>query len=360
MSLKDFLWKLKASRKAKITLLVVLLLGVVTAAGYVLFGGGGSRRVATSSSSTTNETKEERAPRAIDGVVVAVAHANAYPTAVVIENLVAARPQAGLADANLVYEFLAEGGITRFLAVYASGVQVPKIGPVRSARPYFLDVVKELGALFVHAGGSSAALAAISTYGVNDFNQFYHGQYFDRDPIRLKTFAREHTLYTNSELLARALRDTDAPLVGSFDPWLFRDDAPLADRPTEPKTVTVDFSSFAYKVGYAYNREKNVYERSQGEQPHIMEDGKRAQPKNVVVQYVATKKADSEGRLEITMTGEGEAVVFQNGTIINATWKKPAREARTRYFDSSGNEIRFVAGATWVELVPSDQDVTYS
>lgn len=361
-SIKDGLWNIKKSRKAKLTILIILLVVVVTTAGYILFAGGSSAPATTTvnTSLTNTEDAEQSVRRAIDGVMVPVSKANAYPVGVVVENLVAARPQAGLDEADLVYETLAEGGITRFLAVFAAGKDIAKIGPVRSARNVHLDIAQELDFLFVHAGGSPSALQALPSSGINDFNQFFKSQYFWRDAERRKTKAIEHTLYTSSELLARGLRDADAPLVGHFDPWLFTDDAALSERPTEEKTVTIDFSSFNYKVGYTYDRATNTYVRQLAEQPHLMENGKGISVKNVVVQYVPTQLADDAGRLNIDMIGEGVAVVFQNGKAINATWKKSSQKERTRFFDETGDELYFIAGPIWVEILPNDRDVTYT
>ena len=361
-NIKDALWNIKKSRKAQITILAILLIGVAATAGYVLFAGGGSTvSTASTNTSPTNTIDAEKSTRrAIDGVLVPVSKANYYPVGVVVENLVAARPQAGLNEANLVYETLVEGGITRFLVVFAAGRDVQKIGPVRSARDVHLDLANELDFLFVHAGGSPTALQALQSSSINDFNQFFHNQYFFHDAERQKTKAIEHTLYTSAELLARALRDTDGPLVGHFDPWLFTDDAPISQRPVEEKTITIDFSSFNYKVGYTYLRESNEYKRFLAEQPHLMENGKEILAKNVVVQYAPTTLADEKGRLTIDMIGEGAAVVFQNGKAINATWKKASKSERTRFFDEAGEEIRFIAGPTWVEVLPNDREVTYT
>jgi hypothetical protein len=359
--IKDALWAIKNSRKAKIIILIVLLVGVATAAGYVLFAGDATsqRNTNVSEPLANAEPTEQSIRRAIDGVMVPISRANAYPVGVVVENLVASRPQAGLEDANVVFEHLAEGGITRFLAVYASRDTIAKIGPVRSARQVHLDIAKELHFLFAHAGGSPEALKGIKSSGIDDFNQFFNGQYYWRDAERQKTKATEHTLYTSSELLARALRDFDAPLVGDFEPWLFQDDASLSNRPSEPKSMTIDFSSFNYKVEWRYDRAQNVYTRYLAEQPHTMENGKGISAKNVVVQYVPTSLADSAGRLQIDLVGEGVGVLFQNGRAVNVTWKKDTATARTRYYDESNEEVRFVAGTTWVELLPNDREVSY-
>ncbi len=362
-NLRDALWAFKQSRKAKVITLVVLLLIVVVLAGYVLFAGGGTKPGVSTNTSTvnTNVAEVQQARRAIDGVVVPLAQANNFPVGVMIENLVSSRPQAGLNKASLVYEALAEGGITRFLAVYASSEDIKKIGPVRSARSYYLDWASELKLLYVHAGGSPDALTKIASAKISDFNQFFNGQYFWRDKDRLKQGTpSEHTLYTSSELLARAIRDKSFPVIGTYSSWSFADDPALAERPTADHSITVDFSTFNYKVEYRYDRATNAYARLQAEKPHVMEDGSAISVKNVVVQYIPARLADSAGRLAMDTIGEGQAVVFHDGQIINATWKKTSREDRTRFSDTTGKEVIFTAGPTWIEVVPNENSVSYT
>lgn len=359
--IKDGLWAFKHNRAAKLAALIVLLLVVVTIAGYVLFGGGMPVST-TSSTNTATVNEEQRSARAIDGMMVPLSGANFFPFGVMIENLEQSRPQAGLEGASVVYEALAEGGITRFLAVFASGADIPKIGPVRSARSYFLDWAAEYDLLYAHAGGSPDAVAKIKSANIRDLNQFTKSQYYWRDKERLKRLPSEHTLYTSSELMARALRDTNAPIVGAYDPWTFTADAALTNRPTDPKTITIEFSTFSYKVDWVYDRTTNMYERKQAEKPHVTESGAAMKAKNIVVAYVPTSLAagDDKSRLVMETAGEGPAIIFHDGQAINATWKKPQRNSRTTFVDASGNELAFVKGNTWIEIVPSDREVSYN
>ena len=189
---RDFLWKVKeglTKNKSVLISLGVLLL-VIAVGGAVWLGASvfsgklndWDPNKNTNGSALENENTNEAAvnlvPRRIDGVLVQEDESNLYPTAIIIENLTAARPQSGLDKAQIVYEALAEGGITRFLAIYARGhtAEVPQIGPVRSARPYYIDWVEELGAMFVHIGGSPQALTEINKRDIFDLNQFFNSQ----------------------------------------------------------------------------------------------------------------------------------------------------------------------------------------
>jgi len=343
---------MKKNKKVIIIVSTVIIVVGMAVLGYFVFKKDGVVLTNQAAEDTTQKVR-----RLIDGVYMPIERADFYPVAIQIENLITVRPQAGIAKANLVYEALAEGGITRFLAIYASGDEITKIGPVRSARPYFLDWLAEFEALYAHCGGSPQALADINTYNVASINQIGgdHGYYW-RDDNR----PRPHNLYSSSELLARALRDREMEEKADFEPWLFKNDAELTDRPLNDKTIKIDFSTYSYEVEYTYDRENNVYLRNQAGEAHMDELTKeQIAPKNIIVQKVKTRLAD-ESRLSMETVGEGDALVFQDGKVIEAVWKKPARESRTRFYDLNDKEIRFNAGPTWIEILPTDRVVEYN
>jgi len=344
---------LAAVKKRKKLPFIIIGLGVVVAAilaGYFVFYGKESE----GPFDNVNE-RADQSRRVIDGVYDEAKNQNKYPIALMIENLVTVRPQSGLDKANLVYEALAEGGITRFMAVYVLTQPIEMIGPVRSARPYYLDWVKEYNALYGHVGGSPQAMALISTYDVFNLDQFYDSRYYWRDKER----AAPHNVYTSTKLLLFALRDKKAPEEGNYEGYKFKEDLSLEKRPTTDKTLTLDYSSYSYKVEYKYDREKNVYLRSQGGKPFESKDAGQIAAKNVVVQYVKTSLADEE-RLTMETIGAGKALVFQDGQAIVGTWTKEGRNRRTKFFDSGGEEIEFNAGQTWIQVVPDDREITYN
>lgn len=366
-----------SSRKTKIAVLVGAALFVFALAGMLVWqiqarNGKQSQDTSTTQdvSGQSNQAPVEELPkkvqRVIDGVLVERGKENFYPVAVMIENAAfgGVRPQSGLQEASVVYEALAEGGITRFMAVYASGEPLQRIGPVRSARPYYVDWAKEYGGLYVHAGGSPQALQNIATSSgdIEDVNQVGgHHAYFFRDS---KAQAREHGLFTSTELLGYALRDRElSEAKGEYDGWLFQEKGlEKENRPTDERTITIPFSTASYQVNYAYQREKNVYARAHGNTAHTDAlTGEQIMVKNVVVQYVDTGILEvASGRLRMTTVGSGKAIVFFNGEPHEATWKKESGTARTRFYDSSQTEIQFIPGNIWIEVVPTDRKVTYS
>jgi len=352
---KDYVW---GKRKNKTWLFVAIGAAVVVAGvlGYVIFGLNIDDSNSNSGNKTDNGGTAAMVRRVLDGVYVPAGQENIYPVAVMIENLTSSRPPSGLSQANVVYEALAEGGITRFMAVYAQPlIAIAEIGPVRSARSYYVDWALEYKALYVHVGGSPQALAQIKSDDVMDFSQFYHAPFFWRDSKR----SAPHNLYTSGEKMGLALHDQAAPETGQYAGWKFKDDASANSWPTTEKTITIDFSSFNYKVEYTYDRTKNNYVRNLAGQPHQDKDGTTIRAKNVIVQKMKTQLVDQE-RLGMETVGSGEAIIFRDGQALVGTWDRKTKADRTRFYDQTGAEVELNAGTTWVEVVPTDRNIVYN
>ncbi|MDP3985291.1 MAG: DUF3048 domain-containing protein [bacterium] len=291
--------------------------------------------------------------RMIDGVSNA---ADVPVVAVMIENAIDARPLSGVARANLVWEAPVEAGITRLLALYADDVEVEKIGPVRSARPYYVDWAEEFRATYAHVGGSPEALDLIPTRLVNDLNQFWFDQYFWRSKDRFAP----HNVYTSTELLRASVADRPVPIrLNDAEPytgWKFKDDAPADARP-ETQECTIVFSSDFYTVNWKYDQKENIYIRWQMQKSVRDTDGTSVRAKNIAVMATDISILDSVGRRRVRTTGEGTAFVIHDGKETKGIWKRENREARTRFYDENGDEIEFNAGVTWIEVVPSDDAV---
>lgn len=302
------------------------------------------------------------------------------PLGVMIENHENARPQSGLSNADVIYEAVAEGGITRFFVEFycQDGGQV---GPVRSARTYFLDFASEYGdhPLYTHVGGANQpgpadALSQIDTYGwagINDINQFSIGfPTFWRDYDRLgHTAATEHTMYSTTQKLwdfaakERGLSNVSKEGISwdkSFITYQFADDAPSLARPIS-QVVHLEFwtGDANYYVDWSYNPKTNLYQRSNGGKPQIdRNNNKQLTAKNVVVLLMQERSANDgyENNVHLLYKdkGTGKAIVFQNGKQITATWQKDLRTSRTIVKDASGKEIKFVRGLIWFEIFPTD------
>lgn len=350
-----FFQRLKKNRQTKIIfgLVIVGVIFLIGVVGYFL----------SQKNSKEIEKKYEGegltlAYRKLDGVLVSGSKADFFPVGVMIENLQSVRPQAGLKDASVIYEALTEGGITRFLAIYGTDT-VPVIGPVRSARPYFVEFAAEYDLLFAHCGGSPQALTLIKETGLKNLNQIGGAsQYYWRE----KDQKAPHNLYTKSELLVYALRDKELlNTKADFEPWKFKNDESFEARGESGKKITIDFSGKPYLVEYQYDKETNLYRRFTGGEPDLDKNSPdQLNAKNVIVEYVNQKTVDNEGRLEIELTGEGEAWLYFDGREVKGIWKKENAESRTRFFDEKSEEINLNRGQIWVEIVPKDKKVRYN
>jgi len=316
------------------------------------------------------------------------------PLGAAIENHVEARPQSGLSAADVVYEAVAEGGITRFLGLFYCQ-DASLVGPVRSARVHFMTMLREYGAypLYAHVGGANCdettgsgcangakadALGLIQKLewgSYNDLNQFgVPFPYYWRDYERLPNVATEHTVYSSTAKLwdyaktARKLTNVDSDGVSwdkTFETWKFADDAKSADRGTVNKIQFGFWTSLAndFTVIWNYNSSKNIYTRIDGGKPHMDKNtGKQLDAKNVVVVFAKESPANDGydgGHILYKLSGEGDALVFQNGTAIKATWKKADPESRMKWYDDKDKEISIVRGKVFVEILPIGNKVTY-
>jgi hypothetical protein len=307
------------------------------------------------------------------------------PLTVMIENHSDSRPQSGLSKADVVYEAVAEGGITRFLAVFYCGAAAEEVtlGPIRSARTYFMDFASEYGdfPLYAHVGGANKpgpanALGQIGDYGWlakgNDMNQFSIGfPVFWRDYERIgHPVATEHTMYSTTEKLwgvasKRGLNATDEEghrWDANFEEWKFKDDEESSLRGTIGK-ISFSFweNSPDYAVSWEYNKENNNYLRFNGGQPHKdLNNDNQIQAKTVIIQFMKEKGPIDELKHMLYETvGSGKALIFQDGKVIEGSWKKEKRQARTKFIDNSGKEILLNRGPIWIEIVPTGRPVSY-
>lgn len=274
-------------------------------------------------------------------------------TAIMIENSPDARPQSGLKDAGVVFEAIAEGGITRFIALYQES-QPTLIGPVRSVRPYYVEWAYGFDAAVAHIGGSRRALDMIRSgdYGV-DMDQFFNaGSYWratDRDA--------PHNVYTNFEKM-NALEASKGKTSSNFT-FAPRVDEKKAATPTAT-TVHMEVSSGNYLIDYAYDPGTNSYIRKQGGQNHVDREGGQIQPKvAIAIRVNMTTEMEDGYREQIATTGSGQAYVFQNGTVTEATWHKPDAKSPLTFTDGAGAPVKLIRGQTWISAVPNGRNISW-
>jgi len=382
-------------KKSAYIILIILVYGVTTLFSYVAFSKASSPIDAGSAGQAQktndyqamvfnqNAKKDKECP--LNGALYSNDQKNWWekhrPLGVMIENSLDARPQSGINAADITYEAVAEGGITRTLNVYYcqdAGI----VGPVRSARTYFVDFISEYGKspLYAHVGGANTpgpadALGQIGDYGwnnYNDLNQFSIGfPTYWRDENRLgHEVATEHTMYSSTSKLwavgeQRGLTNKDKDgnaWDDGFVKYTFKDDAALAQRPAT-QTIHVDFwNGDDYAVDWIYRQNSNDYARKNGGVAHMDRNtNQQLTAKNIVVLFMRESHAndgyEDNAHMLYGDKGSGQALIFQDGKEIKGTWKKADRESRTIIEDTSGNEIAFTRGKIWFEIQPLNADI---
>ncbi|MCL4384473.1 DUF3048 domain-containing protein [Patescibacteria group bacterium] len=324
------------------------------------------------------------------------------PLVVMIENHKDARPQSGLSNADVVYEAVAEGGITRFMGVFYCGAvkgstQKYDVGPVRSARTYFLDLASEYAdvPLYTHVGGANCSAAtpggpcttnkkALALEQIDQYGWTKKGAWGDMNEFSLsysicrREYERtgtvkdtEHTMYCSTPQLwnmaaNRGLTNittaTNTPWNKNFRSWAFNaTDQTVAGGPS---TISFDFwpGYKDYSVSWKYDAASNSYVRSNGGQPHIdFDTGKPLTTKNLVIEYAKeTRNIDEHMHNLYDVVGTGKGVLLQNGAPAQEiTWSKPNRTARTIFRDKNNKEVNFVPGPIWIEILPLGNPVNY-
>jgi len=274
-------------------------------------------------------------------------------TAIMIENSPDARPQSGLKDSGVVFEAIAEGGITRFLVLYQQ--EKPQlVGPVRSVRMYYVDWLAAFNASVAHIGGSAAALAEVRNGNYRDIDQFFNASTYWRATDRYAP----HNVYTSFEkidTLNKAKGYTTSTFTG-----FARTDGKASKSPTAT-TINVTISSDLYNSSYIYDKTTNAYARSLAGEPHNDREAGQITPNVVIAMRVDEITTMEDGyRQSISTIGNGKAVIFQNGIAINANWSKSSKTDQIKFTDNTGKEIPLVRGQTWISAVPNDGgDVTW-
>lgn len=274
-------------------------------------------------------------------------------TGIMIENSPDARPQSGIDQAGVVFEAVAEGGITRFLTLYQD-TEPSYIGPVRSVRPYYLQWLLSFDAPIAHVGGSGDALAFIRSAGIKDLDQGANPAYFERISSRYAP----HNVYTSIQKMWE-LEAKKGYGKSVFTSLVRKDDTPS----TAPNATSINFniSGAAYNSNFTYDPATNSYKRSQAGAPHMTIDGAGAQkqitPKTVVALIMP------QGRNGIYTTyetvGSGQAFVFEDGIVHHATWHKADNNGQFTFTDSGGAPLLLNRGQTWFTALGSPAAVTF-
>lgn len=287
--------------------------------------------------------------------------ANRPATCIMIENSPAARPQSGLKDAGVIIESLAEGGISRFMAIFQES-RPQYVGPVRSVRMAYVELAKPFHCSIAHVGGASNAVNLIrNNSGFRDIDQFFNAAYY----WRIRSRVSPHNVYTSFDKLdelnyKKGYRNSEFKGFARV---------PVNSEPETPEKkankITITMSSALYNPVYTYDKTTNKYLRayqSGGAHYDMTEGGAKTQnaPDVVVAMKVTAYARSTETKYsDYTTTGMGDAYIFQNGGVISARWERKDKDSELRFVDTSGNDIQLNRGQTWISLYPSTGKVTW-
>ena len=343
------------SKKKKIALGIVGVLLILAIAIGIYFGFFYEGEIKLPS--LPSKKKEE----AVEKIKIVDPDSKTRPYAVMINNVSVARPyQSGLQDAYIIYEFVVEGGITRYLALFKD-INVERIGTVRSSRHYYLDYVLENDAIYVHWGGSEFAYNDISKLGINNIDGMAGNGFWKDKSLNVST---EHTAYTNTEMINQAVekhkyrKETDKGLLLNYsvDPVDYSNDPSIKDA----NTVDITYSNNT-KNHYDYDAENKVYKRSVNTKAHTDYVTKEQYTfKNIITYQVEnyTISGDYKGRQNLNNIGSGEGYYITEGKAIEITWSKASREAKTIYkVKATGEELKVNDGNTFIQVQPKGQSI---
>lgn len=268
-----------------------------------------------------------------------------------IENSPAARPQSGLSSADIVYEAMTEGGVTRFLALFQKENN-EKVGPIRSTRTYFIDLAYEYNLPFAHCGGSHDALDRIKKEKAQSLDEMFNGSYYWRD----KTIKiQEHSLYTSTEKLKTLSKEkgyvSEPNVKIKFDKDYWN-----SINSSQVNNINIKFNSiystaYEFKDGLYYKSMSNVQTKNK-------EDGKPVAIKNVVIQNVTYKTRAKEEYLDANLVGQGDGYIISDGKAIKVKWSKDNLKSQTIFKDESGKIVPLNPGKTWWHLLDQNASLT--
>ena len=339
--------------KGGVKILITILIVLIIVAGVVL-----AYKITQDKSNTETILGEENKEATVEEEkTVQIFSGNDRPFAVMIDNHSDAWPQAGLNQAYMVYEIVVEGGETRLMALF-KGVDLDKIGPVRSARHYFIDYAMENDAIYVHFGQSPQAQSDIKKYDIDDINGIAEdGTTF----WRVKDKYAPHNAVTSTEKLLESAKSknyrttsTEKSVLNYLVDEVNLEEGQVAD------TITIPHSDLQ-TVTYEYDEENKVYVRyARGEEQTDWETDEPVTTKNIIITFCnnyTLSDSENKGRQGLKNIGTFDGYYITNGRAIQIQCIKNARDEKTIYQDMNGNEIKVNDGNTFVNICPTNADV---
>ena len=348
--------------KHRVIVLIVIILLCVGIGGSLIYGFRNLKFYSETGIVLTLK-KEVKIYSPLTGMEVSEAESKRPVTAIMIENSPDARPQSGLKDSGVVFEAIAEGGITRFLTLHQED-QPQLIGPVRSLRPYYVDWLAAFDPSVAHVGGSAKALAEVRNGKYKDIDQFFNGGSY----WRAKDRYAPHNVYTSFEKLD-ALNEKKGFQTSKFTSFPRVEEQ--VNKKTKSKSTTkapeipatsinVTVSGPLFNSSYTYDPATKLYARSQAGKVHTDREKGAITPKVVIVIESPISQVFEDGyREQYATIGSGKATVFQNGIVTVGTWSKASKTDQITFKDSGDKTIPLERGQTWITVIDPSKSVTW-
>ena len=347
--------KLKNSKFAKLLSLTLALIFILGA--FAGCGKDTEDETTTEAPSTTQAPKDNEIRNPLTGEPgYDKKLLNNRPVFVVVENHPDARPQWGLTSSDIVWEMVAEGGITRMLLMYADASRIPeKVGPIRSARHYFVDLAEGFDGIFVHFGYSPIAQSQIKNHGVNNINGLVDN-YFYRDTTRI--VSSEHTSYTTGEAIKTAIANKEYRTEIKDDykaPFKFNSKVKSLSSPLSKLTVAY---SGSYTYTFHWSTKINAFKCTLNDKAFCDSEGVQQSFDNIIICYTdVTSLNDSKGRVNFDFS-EGTGVYASNGSYTDITWKKGDSDDMIKFYNKVGDELSLNVGRTYIAIMDESAETS--
>lgn len=339
------------SQRGKVVAIIAGVVAVVVVAVVVFVLLPGDNPIKDAAREIGVPVPEDPPTCPLTGVAVATEKdANQAVVAVKVDNTDAARPQVGIDEADLVYEELVEGGITRWIVVF--GCEKPdRVGPVRSTRATDADVLVQYGKpVLGFSGGAKSVVKYVKRSGIQAFDEDSGGDAFSRDPSRVPP----QDLFADIPTLEKKGKKKKAEVPEPI--FEYSEELPEGSS-KKAKEIDMVFSSIN-QAAWEWNKGEERWARFDGGSPNVLENGDQILANNVVVQMVKVSEGDildasGSPSPEVKLTGKGRAMLFRDGRVFTGTWERTSLEDRTTFTTRDGDAFVLTPGNTWIELFPS-------
>jgi hypothetical protein len=329
---------------------------------FILSGCAKKENSSKESSKSQTQTEEQTINpnlNPLTGLPIGSRDPNARPIAIMINNIDRAQPLLGVSNAEIIYECPVEGGITRLMAVYKDPTDIPKIGSLRSARPYYVNLARGHDAIYIHAGGSSDADNMLNNGVLDHFNLAVYGDMAWRDEARKNNLGYEHSLVTSGKKLIEGIKKNNVRLKVDKNKTgpLFNEDSPVLNG-SAAENLIAPFSTYK-STDFTYDPSKKTYLISQFNKPQM--DGQanvQNSKENIIILRVKISDINKSSLKSIELTGQGEGQYMSRGKIMDIKWEKTSDDAPLKYTTTDGKPLALLPGQFYVCAVSTDAKVS--